>query len=118
MGMGDCVLEILLHEKGLLDSQVPRRHLEYFVAFADPTQTTAMYKIAAEIRSRGHSANFSYKLGGLSKQLKEAAAQKAGTCVIIGQEYVDKQELVIKDMATGEQVLVGVDRFLSELEPD
>ena len=118
MGMGDCVLEILLHEKGLLDSQVPRRHLEYFVAFADPTQAKTMYKTAAQIRSRGHAANFSYKLGGLSKQLKEAAAQKAGKCVIIGQEYVDKQELVIKDMATGEQVLVGVDQFLSALEPD
>jgi len=118
MGMGDCVLEILLHEKGLLDSQVPRRHLEYFVAFADPTQAKTMYRIAAQIRSRGHAANFSYKLGGLSKQLKEAAAQKAGKCVIIGQEYVDKQELVIKDMATGEQVLVGVDQFLSALEPD
>ncbi|UCD51887.1 MAG: histidine--tRNA ligase [Phycisphaerales bacterium] len=118
MGMGDCVLEILLHEKGLLDSQVPRRYLEYFVAFAVPTHTRTMYEIAAQIRSRGHSANFSYKLGGLSKQLKEAASQKAGKCVIIGQEYVDKQELVIKDMATGEQVLVDLGRFLSELEPD
>jgi len=118
MGMGDCVLEILLHEKGLLDSQVPRRHVEYFVALADPTLNGTMYEIAAQIRSRGHSANFSYKLGGLSKQLKEATSQKAGACVIIGQEYVDKRELVIKDMTSGQQSLVGLDQFLSELEPD
>jgi histidyl-tRNA synthetase len=118
MGMGDCVLEILLHEKGLLDSQVPPRQLEYFVAFADPLFGKVMYEIAAKIRSTGHSANFSYKLGGLSKQLKEAAAQKAGRCVIIGQEYADKQELVIKDMTSGEQTLVDLEQFLSELEPD
>jgi histidyl-tRNA synthetase len=118
MGMGDCVLEILLHEKGLLDSQVPRRHLEYFVAFADQVFGKAMYEIAAQIRSRGHSAGFSYKRGGLSKQLKEAAAQKARTCIIIGAEYDEKRELIVKDMASGEQTLVGLDQFLSELDSD
>lgn len=118
MGMGDCVLEILLHEKGLLDSQVPRRKLEYFVAFADPTLRETMYEIAAQIRSRGHSANFSYKLGGLSKQLKEAASQKARRCVIIGQEYEEKKELVLKDMTSGEQTLTALESFLSALEPE
>jgi len=118
MGMGDCVLEILLHEKGLLDSQVPRRHVEYFVAFADSAFAPAMYQIAAQIRSRGHSANFSYKLGGLSKQLKEAASQKAAQCVIIGQEYEAGKELVIKDMASGEQTVVGLEPFLSGLDSD
>jgi len=118
MGMGDCVLEILLHEKGLLDSQVPPRQLEYFVAFADQTFGPVMYEIAAKIRSRGHSANFSYKLGGLSKQLKEAASQKAAKCVIIGQEYEAKKELVVKDMASGEQTLVSLEPFLRALEPE
>jgi len=118
MGMGDCVLEILLHEKGLLDSQVPRRHLEYFVACADADAGPAMYEITAKIRAEGHSANFSYKRGGLSKQLKEASSQKAQRCVIIGQEYSDKQELVIKDMATGEQTLVAAKPFLASLRSD
>lgn len=116
MGMGDCVLEILLHEKGLLDSQVPRRHLEYFVAFADQLFEKAMYEIAAQIRSRGHSAGFSYKRSGLSKQLKEAAAQKARKCIIIGAEYDEKRELVVKDMASGEQTRVGLNQFLSALD--
>ena len=115
MGMGDCVLEILLQEKGLLESQVPQRHTEYFVASADPQFTSAMYAVVARIRSRGHSANFSYKLGGLSKQLKEAASQNARQVVIIGQEYFDKDELVVKDMATGQQTQVSVEQFLSDL---
>jgi len=118
MGMGDCVLEILLHEKGLLDSQVPRRHLEYFVACADGDSEPVMYEITAKIRAEGHSANFSYKRGGLSKQLKEAASQKAQRCIIIGQEYSDKRELVIKDMATGDQTSTGAEAFLASLSSD
>ncbi|NLZ03923.1 MAG: histidine--tRNA ligase [Phycisphaerae bacterium] len=114
MGMGDCVLEILLHQKGLLDSQVPPRRLEYFVACADAACAKAMYSVAARLRAAGHSANFSYKLGGLSKQLKEASSQNAARCVIIGQEYLDRQELVIKDMLSGEQTQVHVNQLLPE----
>ena len=107
MGMGDCVLEILLEQRGLLDTQVPKRGLEYFVALlsrsaVSPRQCT---EVTARIRSKGHSANFSYKQGGLSKQLKEAAGQNAEKCVIIGQEYKDQRQVVVKDMATGEQQL-------------
>lgn len=115
MGMGDCVLEILLEQRGLLDSQVPKRAIEYFVAVADPQFADAMYRVVAQIRSKGHSANFSYKQGGLSKQLKEAAGQNAGKCVIVGQEYAQNRQLVVKNMAGGGQETVAEDLFLSQL---
>ncbi len=115
MGMGDCVLEILLEQRGLLDKQVPRRELEYFVALADPQVLRSVYEITAQIRSKGHSAGFSYRRGGLSKQLKEAAGQNAKVCVIVGQEYRDKRQVVLKNMATGEQELVDMEQFLSRL---
>ena len=117
MGMGDAVLEILLQEKGLLDRQVPKRELEYFVACAEQNAVFSkeMYRLTAAIRSRGHSANLTYRFGGLSKQLKEAAGQNAKKCVIFGQEYIDKRELVVKDMTIGEQELVDAEKFLSQL---
>jgi histidyl-tRNA synthetase len=117
MGMGDCVLEILLQERGLLEKQVPGRELEYFVALADPQAAKSVYEITARVRSAGHSANFSYRQGGLSKQLKEAAGQNAKKCVILGQEYRDSRQVVVKDMATGEQEPVDVEQFLSRLSP-
>ena len=43
---------------------------------------------------------------------------KAQQCIIIGQEYSDKQELVVKDMATGDQTQVGAEQFLSALRSD
>ncbi|OHB68139.1 MAG: hypothetical protein A2Y77_04690 [Planctomycetes bacterium RBG_13_62_9] len=115
MGMGDCVLEILLQERGLLEKQVPKRELEYFVAWADPQAARAVYEVAARIRAMGQSANFSYRQGGLSKQLKEAAGQNAKRCVIIGQEYTEHRQVAVKNMATGEQELVDVEQFLSRL---
>jgi histidyl-tRNA synthetase len=118
MGMGDCVLEILLKEKGLIGESVSQKELDYFIAFAEGYGGGTVYKIAAELRSRGLSAAFSYKpKAGLSKQIKEASAQNAKKCIIVGQEYLDNKQLVVKDMATGEQELVDYDAFLSGLKP-
>ncbi len=35
MGMGDCVLEIMLRERGILDKKVPKGRLDYFVCIDD-----------------------------------------------------------------------------------
>lgn len=115
MGMGDCVLEILLEQRGLLAKQVPQRELEYFVALADPGMARAVHEVVAQVRLRGRSANFSYRQSGLSKQLKEAAGQRAKTCIIIGQEYRDERQVALKNMATGAQESVDVEAFLSRL---
>jgi len=115
MGMGDCVLEILLRDKGLLDKQVPKRQIDFFVACIGHIGNEA-WRIIAKLRSMGYSANISYKTGGLSKQLKEASAQNAGKCIIIGEEELKEGKIGIKDMTTGEQELVGRDEFFSGLD--
>jgi len=115
MGMGDCILEILLREKGLLDEKVPVTKLDYFVACADRLITHTDMRIVARLRSMGYSATFSYKSGNLSKQLKEASEQNVRKCIIIGDEFKNNQ-LVVKDMATGEQVLVDYEEFWSRLK--
>jgi histidyl-tRNA synthetase len=116
MGMGDCVLEILLRERGLIPEAVTERKLGYFVALADKAFAVQVYSVTAKLRSKGCSANFSYKpLSGLAKQLKEASAQNAEKCIIIGEEFKNN-ELVVKDMATGEQEHVEVNKFFSRLQ--
>jgi histidyl-tRNA synthetase len=115
MGMGDCVLEILLREKGLLDKKVPKRQIDYFVACIGDIGNEA-WRIISKLRSTGYSANISYKMGSLSKQLKEASVQNAKKCIIIGEEELKEGKIGIKDMATGEQELVGRDEFFSGLD--
>ena len=137
MGMGDCVLEILLKEKGLLEKRVPKKQTDYFVAslgvgtaagdnvhhrFAQRTGIApssmgaieAVYRIIAELRLRGKSANFSYKMGTISSQLKQASEQNAKYCIIIGDEFKENK-LAIKDMATGQQELIEVDKFFEKI---
>jgi len=115
MGMGDRVLEILLEEKGLLNKQVPERQLDYFVTCIGGFSKDA-WQIVEKLRSTGYSANFSYKMGGLSKQLREASSQNAQKCIIIGEEELKENKIIIKDMFTGEQTLMGRDEFFAGLD--
>jgi histidyl-tRNA synthetase len=111
LGMGDCVLGILLEEKGLLSDRVPQPGLDYFVASADPQYLPKAIEIAARLRRKGISAGFSYKPMGLGKQLKQASDQHAGRCIIVGDEILQGQ-LAVKDLATGAQELVQVGSLL------
>jgi histidyl-tRNA synthetase len=113
-GIGDCVLGILLEEKGLAQKTLASWRPDYFVAFADGEYLEKAIEVAAKLRRRGCSASFSYRNTSLAKQLKQASAQKAVECVIVGSE-LEKGELAVKDMATGKQKLVNADEFLSQL---
>jgi len=114
MGMGDCVLEILLKEKGLLDEKTSTRELDYFVACVAVEFADDALGLIAKLREKGCSVNFSYKSAGLGKQLKQASSENARRAIIIGEEFGQGQ-LVVKDLATGEQEAIGIDDFFKQL---
>jgi len=114
-GIGDCVLGILLEEKGLLQKQLSTAGPEYFVALTDKQYLEKAVEITSKLRLAKRAANFSYKPAGLSKQLKQASEQNAKKCIIIGSE-IENNQLVIKDMASGEQKTVVIDNFFAELK--
>jgi histidyl-tRNA synthetase len=114
-GIGDCVLAILLEEKGLLQKQLPARKLDYFVACVDKVYRESAVKLTMKLRTGGWTASFSYKYAKLSKQLKEASDQNARRCVIIGSE-IENDELIVKNMASGEQELINFGKFLKQCQ--
>ena len=114
-GIGDCVLGILLEEKDIIRKKLPSRKVDYFVAYTDSEFFDKAVEITAKLRWNGKTADFSRKATHLGKQLKRASAKKAQKCVIIGQELLDNNELVVKNMATGEQIPVNADTFLSKI---
>jgi histidyl-tRNA synthetase len=116
-GIGDCVLGILLKEKGLLKKQLPSRQPDYFVAFTDKQFFQKAIEITTKLRRAGLAANFYYKSANLSKQLKQASAQSAQKCIIIGEEFNNNQ-LAVKDMTTGQQELIELNKFFAELKPE
>lgn len=112
LGMGDCVLGILLEEKGLLNAASAALTLDYYVACADPSLFDDAVALVAKLRRRGHATGFSYKTAGLGKQFKQASEQRAAVAIIVGEEFRGGQ-LTVKDMASGEQTLVPIDSVLA-----
>ncbi len=115
LGMGDCVLAILLEEKGLLAGRVPTRSLDYYVACVDKQYFPQAVEIVARIRRAGRRANLSYRQTGLGKQLKQASEQNATEAVIVGVE-IESQQVAVKALASGEQRVVAVDQFFAGLQ--
>ncbi len=115
MGMGDRVLEIILEEKGKLDKQVPKKQLDFFVTCIGVFGNEA-WQIVEKLRSMKYSVNFSYKMGGISRQLKEASARNAKECIIIGYEELKENKVTVRDMETGDQKLMDYDEFWSRLK--
>jgi histidyl-tRNA synthetase len=112
-GMGDCVLGLMLEERGLLKPKPTG--MDYFIACVEPAKTLQdAVKIAAELRIKGYSADFSYKAASLSRQLKQASSQNARKCIILGDE-LKNNELVVKDMTTSKQKRIKLDTFFAEL---
>jgi histidyl-tRNA synthetase len=108
-GMGDCVLAIVLEEKGLLAPGVMTRNLDYFVAYVDKEFLPKAIEITARLRRKGFAAEMSYKGGNLGKQLKAAGDANARECIIVGQELKDRGEIAVKDLSTGIQQLLRPD---------
>jgi histidyl-tRNA synthetase len=112
-GMGDCVLGIVLEEKGLLAPGVTTRKIDYYIAYAGEEFLTKAIEITAGLRRKGFASELSYKGGNLGKQLKAANDSGAKKCIIIGQELINSGEVVLKDLATGEQTLCPPDALFN-----
>ena len=115
-GVGDVILTELLREKGLLPDVA--KTSEFYVIDADASLFNKVLEIVARLRASGRGSEFSYKRTSLGKQLKAAAAAGAGRCVIVGQETTDKGLVSIKDMASGKQERVLLEKFLSDPDQD
>jgi len=72
--------------------------------------------VVAQLRRAGLNVGFSYERKGLTKQLKAANQRGAAFAVIVGQELVDANELVVKDLATSRQRRVRRDALINELK--
>jgi histidyl-tRNA synthetase len=104
-GMGDVVLGILLEEKGKLPADLRSQRLDFFVVDAQEGQPNKVLEVAAALRGRGLSADFSYKRQSIGKQLKEANRRGAARAAI-----VKKDTVTVKDLASGSQQ----DRLLAD----
>lgn len=110
-GIGDCVLGILLEEKGLLGQASKNSRAQYFAACVDQKYFAKAVELTSKLRRKGISVVLNYKVGNLGKQLKQVSAQNAEKCLIIGSE-IESGQVAVKNMADGNQQLISIDDLL------
>ncbi|RUM31069.1 MAG: histidine--tRNA ligase [Aquifex sp.] len=85
----------------LLSDEEEREEVYFVIPFGDVHEYAL--KVADILRRKGKVVEYSYRKGGLKKQLEFANKLRVKYAVIIGEDEVKNQEVTIKDMETGEQ---------------
>ncbi len=85
--------------------------LDYFIVPVSPNELLPAFELAAKLREQGRSAGVALDGKGLKKGLKFAAATGAVSALILGEEEIKNGEVVVKNLATGEQVKKKIDEL-------
>ena len=110
-GMGDAPVVELLRTLDKLPQL--QSDLDVYVIDADRQLFPDALRLVDSLRQANLRVDFSYKRIGVGKQFKQAAARAARYAIVIGQEFIDRQELTVKNLTTGEQQAVPAERLRS-----
>jgi histidyl-tRNA synthetase len=106
-GMGDAPMIEMLREVGKLPDV--GESLDLFVIDADESFFADALRLVGRLRESGLAVDFSYKRAALGKQLRAATGRNARFAVIVGQEFRDRGEVAVKNLANGEQRPLSAD---------
>jgi histidyl-tRNA synthetase len=112
-GMGDVVLGELLRSRNLVPSLAPRT--DFWVASDDESLLEDVMIVASELRRRNRSVEYALRPQQLSRQLKAAASAGARTVVILKRERFAAREVTVKNLDSGEELSLPLEKFLSTL---
>jgi histidyl-tRNA synthetase len=111
-GMGDVVLGELLRARGLMPATEPT--IDLWVAYADAECLPTAMRVAAGLRSRGHSVEYALGRQKLARQLKAANAAGARRVVVLGTEELAHGEAMVRRMADGHEERVQLDTWMRQ----
>ncbi len=107
-GVMNSTLPLLLQRAGVWPAEAIST--DYYVLRVGDTRDVAA-RIARDLRERGHVVESDLADRSFGSQLDYADSINAETVVVVGERDLAADEVTVKDMATGEQVLVPVDAF-------
>ena len=90
--------------------------IDFYLVLLDEKAVQKGHKIAQKVRENGFSGNVSYNIGSAKSQLREANKQNARKCLLLGDEELDNNSVLIKDMLSGNQEKVSEEQITSILE--
>lgn len=108
-GMGDVVLKELLADRGLLAEGVAV--VDFYLVAVGEEERRVVRRVASRLRGQGLSVLYSLRPAGVRAQLKDADARGARRVVVIGPDELQSGEVVVREMATGEEQRVRLDEL-------
>jgi histidyl-tRNA synthetase len=107
--MGDVVLGELLAERGLLPAAPAR--IDAYVIPVGPELVAAARLVLAQLRRRGIAADAPYGAPRLAKALRAADAAGARRAILVGPDEWSQRAVKVRDLVSGEERLVPLDRL-------
>ena len=115
ISIGITRLFFVLKEIGFLENYILEDTLNYMISPIGNTLKECI-EINQALLSRGIKSEVYLNKAPLKKQLSYADAKKIDTVIIIGENEVEKGQLMIKNMKTGEQVKMNREEWLQKLK--
>lgn len=108
-GMGIERILYFLDKEGLEIAKEPK--VDLYVGILGKEARAKAYKLVYDLRMNGHIIETDYLDRSVKAQMKYANKINAKNSVIIGADEIEKNTANIKDMETGEQTLVTLDKI-------
>ncbi len=112
-GMGDVVLGDVLKDKGVVP-ETPSS-IDVFVVAVTPEDMPHALRLSRVLRDRGLRVEYPLSHGAVGKQLKLANARRAPYAVMLGPDERALGNVLLRDLASGEQRTLAYDQVASEL---
>jgi len=112
VGMAIGVERVLL----LLDEPEADRGIDLFVAALGRDAREEALQWVKELRVSGISVEISFEDKSLKAQMKQADRSGASHTIIIGENELEEEEVVLRNMKTREQVRVAFDEVVEHME--
>jgi len=87
-----------------------------FVCAVNDDVRTDVVKITQELRNKGISADFDTAGRNLRKQLDYINAKKIPYAIVVGPEEIKTKKLVLRDMKSGKEKKLGLEKIVKELQ--
>lgn len=111
-GMGDAVISLLLRRENV---QIPRQRKSVYMCRVGKVNSGTLNEYSRKLRDVGIDVTVEIMERGLSSQLKYASAINADYALIFGERDLEKGNVTLRDMRTGEQETVSLDSIVDHV---
>jgi histidyl-tRNA synthetase len=113
--MGDVVITLVLEKYGLLPKDLNVNPAPVFVTVFDRDRMLESFKLASELRRAGLNVVCYPEAAKLPKQFKYADRIGAKVTLVLGPDEVEKDQVAVKNLISGEQVSVTREALVDQI---